>query len=154
MPGQSDYGALSFTRGMMAAPVIVGQGGGSGPGTTNVSGQNTTEAYTWFQQIFSVQAGSGFGGATTDFRVGVVIDLLAHPITTGAMAAGIDNPPPIKARWLVYNAWPMSLSYSDLEAGGNAVVIENLQLAHEGWTLVTATNDPASFLSVSSGFSG
>src|SRR5262252_459820 len=44
MPGQSDFGPISLTRGMMAAPV---NGGNIG----------TNEAYRWFQQIFSVNAG-------------------------------------------------------------------------------------------------
>ena len=48
----------------------------------------------------------------------------------------------IKARFIVYNAWPMGYSFSDLEAGGNAVFIENLTLAHEGWSMQVAAQDP------------
>jgi hypothetical protein len=33
-----------------------------------------------------------------------------------------------------------------LEAGGNAVFIENLTLAHEGWAVITANQDPGSFV--------
>lgn len=144
MPGQADFGPIAFTRGMLAAPVM--QPGAAGQGI------GTNEAYTWFTQIFSVQAGGGFGGPSADFRVGITVDVLAHPITVGAYAAGIDNPPPIKARYQIFNAWPMSLSYSDLDAGGNAVVIENLTVAHEGWTLFTASNAPNDFLTTSTGF--
>lgn len=140
MPGQSDFGPISLTKGMLAVPVQT---------TGSYSGGGTNEMYLWFTQIFSVQAGGGYGGPTADFRAQVTIDVLAHPITFGVYAAGADNPPPIKARFQVYNAWPMGLSYSDLEAGGNAVVIENLTLAHEGWKLLTATADPSSFLSTS-----
>ena len=90
MPGQSDFGPLTMTRGFMAAthrewwpPANIG----------------TNEIYTWFTQIFSVAIGQGFGSAVTDFRVGVTIDILEHPITAGGMAAGRDMPPPIKARF-------------------------------------------------------
>jgi phage tail-like protein len=141
MPGQSDYGPLTLTRGFMAAPVAT-------PGASAV-GVGTNEFYEWFSQIFAVNVGGGFGSATTNFRVGVTIDVLAHPITTGGYAAGVDNPPPIKARFLIYNAWPMGYSFSDMEAGGNAVFIETLTLAHEGWAVLTATQDPSSFLSTS-----
>jgi len=136
MPGQSDFGPLTLTRGFMAAPIENGV-------TSNIG---TKEIYTWFTQIFSVAIGAGFGSATTNFRVGLTIDVLEHPITNGGMAAGRDQPPPIKARFAVYNAWPMGYSFSDLEAGGNAVFIENLTLAHEGWAVITANQDPGSFV--------
>lgn len=144
MPGQSDFGPITLTRGFMAAPASL-----TGPG----QGIGTNEVYKWFSQIFSVNVGagtgSGFGGPGVDFRVGVTVDVLAHPITTTGYAAGVDNPPPIKARFFIYNAWPMGYSFSDLEAGGNAVFIENLTLAHEGWAMATASQDPSSFLSAS-----
>jgi hypothetical protein len=62
------------------------------------------------------------------------------------MAAGVDNPPPIKARVQVYNAWPMGYSLSDLEAGGNSFVVENLTLAHEGFSLQVMPNDLVNFI--------
>jgi phage tail-like protein len=36
------------------------------------------------------------------------------------------------ARWLVRNAWPTKVESSDLNALGNEVVIETLELAHDG----------------------
>jgi phage tail-like protein len=36
-------------------------------------------------------------------------------------------------RWLLRNAWPAKLDYSPLNALGNEVVIETLELAHEGF---------------------
>jgi phage tail-like protein len=143
MPGQSDYGPISLNRGMLAAPV-----GDSAAGTH--------EAYDWFTEIFSVQAGQGLGNGIKNFRVGVNIDVLAHPITVGPGAAGLPvgagTVPPIKARFQVFNAWPMGLSYSDLEAGGNAVVIERLDLAHEGWLLLTASQADGNYLPTDAGF--
>lgn len=138
MPGQSDFGPITCTRGMMSAPLA------TGGASTLAAGRN--EIYTWFTEIFSVNVGAGFGNGIRNFRVGVTIDVMEHPITQGNSAAGVDQIPPIKARFQVYNAWPMGLSYSDLEAGGNAVIIENLTLAHEGWQLLTATTAPGNYL--------
>src|SRR5262252_4899549 len=142
MPGQSDFGPLTLTRGFMAAPIVIG--------TADI-GTGRDEIYKWFTQIFTVSLGGGFGkepkGQTQgNFRVGVTIDVLAHPITQGGAtashAAGVDKPPPTKARFTLWNAWPMGYSFSDLEAGGNAVFIETLTLAHEGWSVLTAGQDP------------
>ena len=146
MPGQSDFGPLTLTRGLMAVPV------GGGNIGQSVGGNLTSDMYAWFSQIFSVNWGAGFGNPGLDFRVGVTIDVLAHPVTSGPGAAGNETTtavPPIKARFMLYNAWPMGYSFSDLEAGGNAVFIENLTLAHEGWTLVTATQDLTNYVSSS-----
>jgi phage tail-like protein len=145
MPGQSDFGPITLTRGFMAAPVT----------STGSAIQNTgtNEIYEWFTEIFSVNVGAGYGNPTVNFRVYVTIDVLEHPVTSTQSAAGIDNPAPIKARFIVYNAWPMGYSFSDLEAGGNAVFIENLTLAHEGWAVWTGQQTPGSYLSPGIGLS-
>jgi len=119
----------------MAAPIITSGSEGSSTGTN--------EIYHWFSQIFSVQVGRGFGPPGVNFRIGVTIDVLEHPVTKGNGAAGLDPmpTPPIKARFQVWNCWPMGYSFSDLEAGGNAVFIETLTLAHEGWELITAASN-------------
>ncbi|MGZ8783645.1 MAG: phage tail protein [Gaiellaceae bacterium] len=36
-------------------------------------------------------------------------------------------------RWVLRNAWPVKFDTSDLNARGNEVVIETLELAHEGF---------------------
>ena len=38
-------------------------------------------------------------------------------------------------RWQLRNAWPVKLDYSRLDARGNEVVIESLELAHEGFEI-------------------
>jgi len=135
MPGQSDFGPLTLTRGFMATPLNGGKGG-------------TDEIYRWFEMIFTVTGGggSGTGAPGMNFRSSLTIDVLQHPVTKTGYAAGVDNPPAIKARFAVANAWPMGYSFSDLEAGGNAVFIENLTLAHEGFAVLAGSMDPASFI--------
>lgn len=117
LPGQTNFAALSLTRGM-----VVG----------------TNQMWLWFKEIFNVVAGGGRGTAGNDFRTNFVIQLLDHPVTSG--------PTPIKAEWTVYNAWPSSLQYSDLDAGGNGVEIEQMTLENEGWDLGWADSAPGSSL--------
>jgi hypothetical protein len=36
-------------------------------------------------------------------------------------------------RFKVYNCWPTSIAYSDLNAGDNALFVEQMTLVHEGF---------------------
>ena len=86
----------------------------------------------WMKEIFSVVAGHGSG---RDFRCDINIYVLAHPWTRSTSV-------PIKAKYKVYNAWPESLAYSDLDAGGNALIMEQMVLQHEGFGVsYAASND-------------
>ena len=44
------------------------------------------------------------------------------------------------AWYRVYNAWPTALAYSDLDAGANQLLIEQMTLAHEGFDFDLASN--------------
>ncbi len=131
MPGQSDFGPITLGRGMMAAPL-------------GTNGVGTNEIYNWLSEVFSVLEGGGTNDGTSDFRADVMVDVYQHPITAPgssfAGGTGASWKPPIRARHHIYNAWPMALSWSDLDAGGNAIIIETLQLAHEGFHTVYAPN--------------
>lgn len=117
MPGQSEFTPITLSRGVMV---------------------KTPQAFGWYQEIFSVIQGGGFYAPTKgkDFRTNIDIMVLAHPYTR-------DNNVPVKLRFKVFNAWPQSLGYSDLDAGGNAVMMEQMVLQHEGWKVTYAT-DPYS----------
>lgn len=134
MPGQTDFGPIGLSRGMLAAPV----GGGNA---------GTREAWDWFTYLFSVIQGGGAndGSAAADFRCTVQVDVLQHPVTKGDGAAGANVRPPVKARFEIYNAWPMALAYSDLDAGGNAVMIEQITLAHEGFRILYSSPTPGDY---------
>jgi hypothetical protein len=58
--------------------------------------------------------------------------VLDHPVTTASV--------PVKAIYRVYNAWPTSIAFSDLDAGANAVFMQQLSLAHEGFDMKLATD--------------
>ena len=50
----------------------------------------------------------------------------------------------------MYNAWITNLSYSNLDAGGNSLMVEEMTLVHEGWdakyaTALTAAGSAAAF---------
>lgn len=117
MPGQSEFTPITLSRGLIV---------------------NTPHAAAWYNEIFAAIQGTGTGQprAGYDFRTTVDILLLAHPWSTANV--------PVKARWKVFNAWPASLAYSDLDAGGNNVEMEQMVLQHEGWTTSLATDAYAS----------
>lgn len=110
MPGQSDFAPITLSRGLAV-------------------GNNAM--MRWMKELFTVQQGKGEGKAGENFRSNLEIKVLAHPVTQGII--------PIKARFKVYNAWPTSIAFSDLDAGANAIVIQQMTLAHEGFEFSLAS---------------
>jgi phage tail-like protein len=104
MPGQSDFAPITMSRGLI-------------PGDSDI--------FAWVQQIFMVQQGSGGSTGRDEFRANIDVYLLDHPVTTQQVT--------YKAGWRIYNAWPTSLAFGDLDAGANGVELQQLTLAHEGW---------------------
>jgi hypothetical protein len=43
-------------------------------------------------------------------------------------------------RFRIYNAWITNLSYSSLDAGGSAYMVEEMTVVHEGWDAVYASD--------------
>lgn len=121
MPGQADFSPIVLSRG-----VAVG---------------NTYELY-WLKQLFQVAQGTASSAydptgqfpnaAGSDFRATLHVGVLGHPIT-GAQA-------PVNAIFKIFNAWPTTVAYSDLDAGANQLLISQMTLAHEGWDLKVATS--------------
>lgn len=115
MPGQSEFTPITLSRGAMV---------------------NTPHSYDWMNEIFSVIQGQGSYApqkALDDFRCDMTIKVLAHPYTKPHV--------PVKLRFRVFRAWPVSMGYSDLDAGGNAVLMEQMVIQHEGWRAAYATNE-------------
>jgi len=109
MPGQADF-----------APIVMSHGVAVG----------SQEDIAWLQQLFIVMQGSGTQTPGTNFRDTVDIKVLDHPVTSASV--------PIKAWFRVYNAWPTAVSWSDLDAGANALLISQMSLAHEGFSVTVA----------------
>ena len=104
MPGQADFSPITLSRG-----VAVGN----------------TQDIDWLSQLFTVMQGAGSTTPGTDFRRTIDIQILDHPVTSASV--------PIKGWFRVYNAWPTSVAWSDLDAGANQLFISQLVLAHEGF---------------------
>lgn len=130
MPGQSDFPPVVCSRGMFVG---------------------NARLWQWFRQIFYLGSGtpdhetasaSPFG----EFRASVRIRVLPHPTadsTTNFTSGGGADPVKSDANFAVaayqlYQAWPLSMSFSDMDAGGNGIIMEQLTLAHEGMKFAIA----------------
>jgi phage tail-like protein len=110
MPGQADFSPITLSRG-----VAVGH----------------TEDIDWMRELFTVMQGTGPARAGNDFRRIIDVRILDHPVT----AANV----PVKAWFRIFNAWPTSVAWSDLDAGANQLFISQLVLAHEGFDYTLAS---------------
>jgi phage tail-like protein len=104
MPGQSDFAPITLSRGLI-------------PGDSDI--------YAWLKQLFMVMQGTGGNDGSRNFRATMDIYLLDHPVTTKTVY--------YKAGWRVYNCWPTSIAFGDLDAGANGIELQQITLAHEGW---------------------
>lgn len=115
MPGQSDFSPITLSRG-----VAVG---------------NPQDLH-WMRRLFvaiqgtgNFQAGTGQGH---DFRSNVRVQVIDFPVTTPTA--------PVKAEFMIYNAWPTTLSFGDLDAGASQLLVAQIALAHEGFDFDVAGN--------------
>ena len=121
IPGQTTFAPITLQRG-----VILG----------------TSQNWEWMKNLFAtVQGGGSTRGRTENFRCDMEIAVLSHPIpATGEN----DNTPTasdhVAMRFNVYNAWPTSVAYSDLNAGDNALLVEQMTLVHEGFNVNWASD--------------
>ena len=106
LPGQVDWQAITLERGI----------------TTNAEFQEWAAA-VWGYTTMQGQLGGGAQPVLPEFRKDVTIELYNE---SGAVVM----------TWNVYAAWPSAyVGMSELDALGNAVVIESLTLQHEGFEL-------------------
>jgi phage tail-like protein len=105
MPGQSDFTPITLSTGK--AP-------------------NKPQLWEWIEEIFSVVQGQGQQAPGGNFRTDVDIFVLQSPYTA-------SNRVPIPLKYKVFNAWPSSMGNTGLDATGNAVILDQIVLQHEGW---------------------
>ena len=135
IPGQSAFTPITLSKGVML-------------------GQSSNIA--WMKRLFSVITPTLTNGVGAGFRCDLDIQVLSHPnpqASTGATAAttaGTVTTPGAQTqattiydqhtslRFKVYNAWISSLSYSNLDAGANTLMVEEMSLVHEGFDVVYA----------------
>jgi len=134
MVGQSDFAPVSLARGVFA---------------------NQEQLYNWQQFIHCWQGGLSEKGSTgngngalggadvSDYRCNVTVTVFDHPVTSSANSYQYDTDPsadttailPKRLKVSLFNAWPGSYSISDLNAGDNGILIQQLQLHHEGFEI-------------------
>lgn len=139
MPGLTTFSDVTFAQGVGGTPEL---------GGTQYTGQELSD---WTRLIFSATAGGGLNSGGVNFRASIAIDVLEYPITSGASYSGMPRGTgtwPIKWRIILINAWPKSLSFSDLNAQTDAVFIQSLTVAHEGFQVYYASpGNSTSYLS-------
>jgi phage tail-like protein len=116
IPGQTTFAPISLQRG-----VILG----------------TNQNWEWMRQLFATVQGGAKNVQGKSFRADLQIRVLSHPIPgsagTSSQATGSASDDHVAMRFKVYNAWPTSVAYSDLNAGDNALFVEAITLVHEGF---------------------
>jgi phage tail-like protein len=143
MVGQSDYGPVTFSKGVFA---------------------HQNGLYVWQQFLHSWGQGDieANGGSTTDsndYRCDIVVQIFDHPVSTGSYAlpgtsdTGNANATPAggaKMAYKLHNCWPASFALGDLNAGDSSIMIQQLVINHEGFDILWAdspggTVDPTDF---------
>jgi phage tail-like protein len=106
---------------------------------------NQSSNMLWMKRLFSVITPSVTSGVGAGFRCNLDIQVLSHPnpqASTGAAAtqaqATTAYDQHTSLRFKVYNAWISSLSYSNLDAGSNTLMVEEMSLVHEGFDVAYA----------------
>ena len=122
IPGQTSFTPLMLQRGVMLG---------------------TPQNWNWMKQLFAtVQANGSTLSTGKNFRCDLEIQVLNHPVasagadvTSGNATTAATAPDQIAMRFKVFNAWPTTVAYSDLNAGDNALYVEQMTLVHEGFDL-------------------
>jgi len=124
IPGQSAFTPITLSKGVML-------------------GQDSN--MKWMKRLFSVMSPSVTSGVGAGFRADIDIQVLSHPnpqASTGAAAtqaqATTAGQQHTSLRFKVYRAWISSLSYSNLDAGANTLMVEEMSLVHEGFDVAYA----------------
>ena len=126
IPGQSAFTPITLSKGVM-----LGQ-------DSNIN---------WMKRLFSVITPSVTSGVGAGFRCNLDIQVLSHPNPQASTGAATTQAQATTAkdqhtslRFKVYNAWISSLSYSNLDAGSNTLMVEEMSLVHEGFDVAYATD--------------
>jgi phage tail-like protein len=121
LPGQTSFGDVTLANGMTF--------GGHQP-------------WSWTRQIFSVNGGEGINNGNREFRTDVDIYVLHHPQTdvSSTNTSPARTPTRGALKFKLYRAWISGLAFSELDAGGNAVMVQQMTLTHEGFELNFASS--------------
>ncbi len=123
IPGQTSFTPITLQRGVIL---------------------NTSYGWDWMRDLFATVQGDPRRTVSQNFRCDLEIQVLSHPIPSGQADIDVnatdDITDHVAMRFRVYNAWPTQVSYSDLNAGDNALFVEQLVLVHEGFDVRWASD--------------
>lgn len=116
IPGQTTFTPITLQRGVML---------------------NKSQNWEWMRQLFATISGlSTTRAINRNFRCDLDIEVLSHPIpATGVEDGAPETKDHTAMRFRVYNTWPTTVAYSDLNAGDNALFVEQLTVVHEGFDI-------------------
>lgn len=120
-PGQTDFGPLTFMTGVYANP--------------NNPGDVRTQLWDLQQQLFALNWGGGTLRPGDDFRFDVIIRVLDHPVTSGPASGSANSPDGARLAGKAYNCWISAFALGDLNAGDNAILVQQITVVHEGFAL-------------------
>lgn len=125
LPGQSSFTPITLSKG-----ITFGQ----------------KEHALWMKRLFAISTGTAQTGVGADFRCNVNIQVLTHPNPKGLTGSddttagtAYDSTLHTSLKFKVYNAWITNIGYSNLDAGGNTLMVEEMTLVHEGFDVSFAT---------------
>jgi phage tail-like protein len=117
VPGMATFSPVTFSRGAL---------------------YGNDSAITWMRGLFAATSGEGLAVGTTsnanNFRCKVTIEAMDHP------NAGTSTNIP-RIGFYLHNAWITSLAFSDLNAGANELMFEQMTLVHEGLSVAMLNAD-------------
>jgi phage tail-like protein len=115
IPGQTSFAPLQLQRGVLL---------------------NSSQNWDWMKELFQTVQVNNTRKTPENFRCDIEIEVLSHPIAgsgvTTALADGRQQDH-VAMRFRVFNAWVTSVAYSDLNAGDNAILVEQMAVVHEGF---------------------
>ena len=131
MIGQSDFSPITFSRG-----VFEGQ---------DQLWKWQKFLHSWTQGTSAIDNGSTGGD---DYRCDIKVTVYDHPhsatLAQGDTAGYAINPGDLartvtpgnpKLRFTIYNAWPAGFALGDLNAGNSSIMIQQMTVNHEGFTI-------------------
>jgi len=116
IPGMTTFTPITFQHGTL---------------TSNLQG------IKWMRGLFAAAAGEGIALGGKDFRCNVDIYVLDHPAQIGDADDMVTK---AKMHFKVHNAWITTLQYSDLNAGDQNILFEQMTLVHEGLSVGVMAN--------------
>jgi phage tail-like protein len=109
IPGMTTFSPVTLQRGTL---------------TTN------TQGLRWMRRLFAAASGEGIAIASgQEYRCDVTIYVLDHP---AVVQDTTDLASIAKMKFKIRNAWITTLQYSDLNAGDQNILFEQMTLVHEG----------------------